>query len=96
MRGLYSWYNSYNLSDYVIKKEEDKLTLELALAGKSKDDVKISIEDNLIYIDTSDDTKRFRASDELDLTDIKADMKHGLLSVKIPYRKSRKQLIKIN
>lgn len=88
-----------------ISKNEDGIELKLTLPGYEKEDLEISIKDNLLTIsnieDLSEDLETFERTFEIDENiDTKsgsANMKAGILTISFDYKKTKKaKKIKIN
>lgn len=100
MSYLYYTYNT-NVT-YTVKETENGLVFEVPLAGKKKEDVKLStakgyltlvVKDKKYYIDIE---KWSNGVDEYDLSEVKASMKDGLLIITAPKTKDFENLIQID
>lgn len=100
MSYLYYTYNT-NVT-YTVKETENGLVFEVPLAGKRKEDVKLStakgyltlaVKDKKYYIDVE---KWSDGVDEYDLSGVKASMKDGLLVVTVPKHKEQENSIQID
>jgi len=87
--------------------EENGTYVELALAGYSKEQLDIKIEDNVLLVSAAkkegDSTTRFasrafsqkfRIGDNLDINKVEAKFENGLLSIFIPRKEEEKPAIK--
>jgi len=91
--------DGYPLTD-IYKDEDDNQVIEMALAGFSRDDLKIDVKDNKITISSESSKPESRGlrriarrsfqktfvdyNNQLDFKDTKASFKNGLLKVVIP------------
>ena len=80
-----------------VREDDDALYLRMDMPGLSKEDVKVSVEQNTLIIkgeaakESEDEADRRRFSSRLDLPDnlyqldsIKAEMKNGVLKLSVP------------
>ena len=90
----------YNKLTYKYQVNEDGLTFNIELAGKSKEDIKIFKEDYSIAINVNDNKYRISYEDYLlkskyDFDNVKAKMKNGLLTITVPQIKKIEKQIEI-
>ena len=90
----------YNKLTYKYQVNEDGLTFNVELAGKSKEDVKIFKEDYSIAINVNDNKYRISYEDYLlkskyDFDNVRAKMKNGLLTITVPQIKKIEKQIEI-
>lgn len=82
----------------MIREFDDKFEISFAAVGLSKDDINIEVVDNTLSIKAENDyygkyNRLVYLSDYLDLDNIKAKVKDGLLTIDIP--KSKENVRKI-
>ena len=90
----------YNKLTYKYQVNEDGLTFNVELAGKSKEDIKIFKEDYSIAINVNDNKYRISYEDYLlkskyDFDNVRAKMKNGLLTITVPQIKKIEKQIEI-
>jgi HSP20 family molecular chaperone IbpA len=90
----------YNKLTYKYQVNEDGLTFNIELAGKSKEDVKIFKEDYSIAINVNDNKYKISYEDYLlkskyDFDNVRAKMKNGLLTITVPQIKKIEKQIEI-
>ena len=90
----------YNKLTYKYQVNEDGLTFNIELAGKSKEDIKIFKEDYSIAINVNDNKYRISYEDYLlkskyDFDNVRAKMKNGLLTITVPQIKKIEKQIEI-
>ena len=90
----------YNKLVYKYQVTEEGLTVNVELAGKSKEDVKIFREDYSIAINVNDNKYRISYEDYLlkskyDFDNVRAKMKNGLLTITVPQIKKIEKQIEI-
>ena len=90
----------YNKLTYKYQVNEDGLTFNVELAGKSKEDIKIFKEDYSIAINVNDNKYRISYEDYLlrskyDFDNPRAKMKNGLLTITVPQIKKIEKQIEI-
>lgn len=87
-----------------VKEDENGLQLKVDMPGLSKEDVKVSVEDNTLIIrgegakESDEETAARRYTSRIDLTpnaykidEIKAEMKNGVLKVTVPKMKEEER-----
>jgi len=91
---------------YKVDFKDDKLEIKVNLAGYGKEDVEVSFVDNYLklkYGEKEDEqylgylmkrVERFSGK-KLDIDKVKAEMRHGLLTLTIPTEEEKKFLIDI-
>lgn len=102
-------FNSTIIKKYydlpIVSKDEDGIEIKLTLAGYEKEDLEISIEDNLLTISTIEDLsetlesfeRSFEIDEKIDPKSGTASMKAGILTISLNYKKPKKaKKIKIN
>jgi len=85
-----------------VKEDENALQLKVDMPGLSREDVKVSVEDNTLIIkgegakESDEETSSRRYTSRIDLTpnaykldEIKAEMKNGVLKVTVPKLKEK-------
>lgn len=102
-------FNSTIIKKYydlpIVSKDEDGIEIKLTLAGYEKEDLEISIEDNLLTISTIENLtetlesfeRSFEIDEKIDSKSGTANMKAGILTISLNYKKPKKaKKIKIN
>lgn len=90
-----------------VSNEEDGWKVRLELPGFNKDEVKLSVDEDILHIvaETSDEARSFlgkverrvRISDDVDVENIVARLENGLLYLEIPHRaKAEPKTIVVN
>ena len=96
--------NAWNLMDEVFKQpqrdtrnmrlEDDVLTMEFDVPGLSKKDIKVKVEDSVLYIEGDNEkrtfNKRYSISEDFDVAKTTAIVKDGVLTVSIPKMEEKK------
>ena len=88
---------------YHAELENENLVLKIQIPGKSKEEVRLSMENDSLKVSISEkenyfiDVSRYYylGGYDYDLESIKASMKHGLLTVTVPKIKTKDKLIQI-
>ncbi len=95
-------FNSTIIKKYydlpIVSKDEDGIEIKLTLAGYEKEDLEISIEDNLLTISTIENLsealesfkRSFEIDENLDPKSGTANMKAGILTILFSYKKPKK------
>jgi HSP20 family molecular chaperone IbpA len=91
------WFYNFFQS---VKEDSSSYVVELTVPGLDKDDLKISVEDNLLKIKSNPDVKYpvdkvFELSNKLNTSDIKATCNKGILEITIPKKKNKVKEIEI-
>lgn len=102
-----NWHDScyklntmYKTLTYKYEVNNDGLTFNIELAGKSKEDIKLFREDGAIVIKVNDNKyvinyENYVYSLKYDFDNLKAKMKNGLLTIKVPTIKKIETQIEI-
>lgn len=90
----------YKTLTYKYQVNNDGLTFNIELAGKSKEDVKLFKEDYSIVIKVNDNKYNISYEDfiynlKYDFDNLKAKMKNGLLTITVPVVKKIEKQIEI-
>lgn len=92
------------ISDYIVpirmKEEEDSYTVQVMVPGFSKDELKVTIQDNILIVsgehskdESYEDNNEFFSekcerkialNDDIDYQNVKVDLKNGILNVHLP------------
>lgn len=95
-------FNSTIIKKYydlpIVSKDENGIEIKLTLAGYEKEDLEISIESNLLTISTIENLSEnlesfercFDVSEKLDPKSCIANMKAGILTISLNYKKPKK------
>ena len=79
------------------KKEDGSYESKINLAGTEKEDIEVSIENNILEVTTDTRTVKNPIPKTADISTASADYKNGILTIKIPPSKeSEKKVLKIN
>ena len=102
-------FNSTIIKKYydlpIVSKDENGIEIKLTLAGYEKENLEISIEDNLLTISTIENLtetlesfeRSFEIDERIDPKSGTANMKAGILTISLNYKKPKKaKKIKIN
>jgi HSP20 family protein len=85
--------SSYTINDYIENSNDYSITINLA--GFSKDDIELLIDDSILTIknknSVNDDfftkydfTKTYKIPEDVDIDNIQANMKNGILKIVLP------------
>lgn len=90
----------YKTLTYRYEVNNDGLTFNIELAGKSKEDVKLFREDSSVVVKVNDNKYIINYEDYIygsryDFDNLKAKMKNGLLTIKVPLFKKTETQIEI-
>lgn len=83
--------------------EENDFIIEFDVPGYSKENIKVLVDDNILKIrgelktnrKTDSFIKEYSLNNKFDKENISAEVKDGILTIKIPYRKNKEKLIEI-
>lgn len=98
-----NYYSTYsNNVTYTVKESKDGLVFEVPLAGKRKEDVKLSTKQGYLSLSVKDksyyiDVERWvYDANDYDLNASKASMRDGLLTITVPKQKVPENSIQID
>jgi len=104
IKNITMWYNNQTIR-YTYKPSDKEIVFNFELPGKSKEDVKVYFNENLLnvkvkekdtfYIDLEQYSSYLKGHQDYDVSSTKAKMEHGMLSVNIPRKKQEQKLIEI-
>jgi HSP20 family protein len=97
------------ISDYIVpirmKEEEDSYTVQVMVPGFNKDELKVTIEDNVLIVsgerskdESYKDNSEFFSEkcerkialyDDIDYQNVKVDLKNGILNIHLPKEESK-------
>lgn len=97
------------ITDYIVpvrmKEEEDSYTVQVMVPGFSKEELKVSIKDNILTVsgergkdESYEDNSEFFSekcerkialNDDIDYQNVKVDLKNGILNVRLPKEESK-------
>ena len=80
---------------YEIKPGEDAVTAEVEVPGCAPADVKVTCEGRAIHVETPRGNAYFTVGARIDMDNIEASIRHGLLSLRVPKREARKVEVKV-
>jgi len=96
-----SWKTTYEryLRLPVVSRDNNGVEIKLTLPGYERDDLEISIEDNILTVETVKDhtddvtpfTKQFELFEDIDVKTCEAKMKAGILTILFKYKKNDKK-----
>lgn len=86
--------NVRNNLNYRIRTEEDAAIAEVEVPGVAPSDVKVRIEGRSLTVDTPRGSAYFTIGQRIDAESTTADLKHGLLTLRIPKRDAK--VVEIN
>jgi len=75
---------------YEIKPGEDAVLAEVEVPGCSPTDVKVTCEGRAIHVETPRGNAYFTVGARIDMDNIEASIRHGLLTLRVPKREARK------
>ena len=79
------------------KKEDGSYESKINLAGTEKEDIEVSIENNILEVTTATKTIKHPIPKTADISTASADYKNGILTIKIsPSKESEKKVLEIN
>lgn len=81
--------NARNNLNYRIRTEDDAAIAEVEVPGVSPSDVKVRIEGRSLSVDTPRGSAYFTIGQRIDAEHTTADLKHGLLTLRIPKRDAK-------
>jgi len=80
---------------YEIKPGEDAVTAEVEVPGCAPEDVKVNCEGRAIHVVTPRGNAYFTVGARIDMDNIEASIRHGLLTLRVPKREARKVEVKV-
>ena len=80
---------------YEIKPGEDAVVAEVEVPGCSPSDVKVTCEGRAIHIVTPRGNAYFTVGARIDMDNIEASIRHGLLTLRVPKREARRVEVKV-
>ena len=69
--------------NYRVEKSKGLVLIIVEVPGCSQDDVKVALADGNVSVTAKAQTKQFRVGTSVKLSDIKASVKHGLLTIRV-------------
>jgi HSP20 family molecular chaperone IbpA len=81
--------NVRNNLNYRITTEDDAAIAEVEVPGVAPSDVKVRIEGRSLTVETPRGSAYFTIGARIDAEHTKADLKHGLLTIRIPKRECK-------
>ena len=81
--------NSRNNLNYRIRTEEDAAIAEVEVPGVAPADLKVRSEGRSLTVETPRGSAYFTIGQRIDADNINADLKHGLLTIRIPKRDAK-------
>ncbi len=90
--------NTITSPSYEVKKEDDYYILDVLIPGYDKSDIDLKTEGDIILISYSGEEiglkkkfeKKFKVKGDVDLDNIEASIKNGVLSIKCPLKEKLK------
>ena len=80
---------------YEIKPGEDAVIAEVEVPGCDPSDVKVSCEGRAIHVTTPRGNAYFTVGARIDMDNIEASIRHGLLTLRVPKREAKRVEIKV-
>ena len=80
---------------YEIKPGEDAVMAEVEVPGVDPQDVKVSCEGRAIHVTTPRGNAYFTVGARIDMDNIEASIRHGLLTLRVPKREAKRVEIKV-
>ena len=80
---------------YEIKPGDDAVVAEVEVPGCAPADVKVTCEGRAIHVVTPRGNAYFTVGARIDMDNIEASIRHGLLSLRVPKREARKVEVKV-
>jgi HSP20 family molecular chaperone IbpA len=88
------WENPRNLLNYQIDSGDEFATVEVEVPGVEPSDIKVRIEGRSLSVNTPRGSAFFTIGQRIDAEGTKADLKNGLLTLKIPKREAK--IVEVN
>ena len=80
---------------YEIKPGDDAVFAEVEVPGVDPQDVKVSCEGRAIHVTTPRGNAYFTVGARIDMDNIEASIRHGLLTLRVPKREAKRVEIKV-
>ena len=80
---------------YEVKPSENAVVAEVEVPGCSPTDVKVTCEGRAIHVVTPRGNAYFTVGARIDMDNIEASIRHGLLTLRVPKREARKVEVKV-
>ena len=80
---------------YEIKPGEDAVFAEVEVPGVDPKDVKVNCEGRAIHVTTPRGNAYFTVGARIDMDNIEASIRHGLLTLRVPKREAKRVEIKV-
>ena len=80
---------------YEIKPGDDAVIAEVEVPGCSPTDVKVRCEGRAIHVETPRGNAYFTVGARIDMDNIEASIRHGLLSLRVPKREAKTVEVKV-
>jgi len=81
--------NTRNNLNYRVRTEDDAAIAEVEVPGVTPADVKVRSEGRSLTVETPRGSAYFTIGQRIDADNITADLKHGLLTIRIPKRDAK-------
>lgn len=75
---------------YEIKPEEDAVLAEVEVPGVDPKDVKVTVEGRALLVETPRGNAYFTIGARIDMDNIEASVRNGLLTLRVPKREAKK------
>jgi HSP20 family molecular chaperone IbpA len=86
--------NNRNNLNYRVRTEDDAAIAEVEVPGVTPADVKVRSEGRSLTVETPRGSAYFTIGQRIDADNITADLKHGLLTIRIPKRDAK--IVEVN
>ena len=90
-----SYANQTRGLSYEIKPGEDAVTAEVEVPGCAPEDVKVTVEGRALHVETPRGNAYFTIGARIDMENIEASIRNGLLTLRVPKREARKVEVKV-
>jgi HSP20 family molecular chaperone IbpA len=87
--------NRISSLNYRVLSEEDSSVVEVEVPGVEPADVKVKLEGRQLSVDTPKGSVFFSLGTRIDASNATANLKHGLLTIKIPKREATTVEVKV-
>lgn len=87
--------NARNNLNYRVRTEDDAAIAEVEVPGVDPSEVKVRIEGRSLTVDTPRGSAYFTIGQRIDAEGTSAELKHGLLSIRIPKRDAKVVEVKV-
>lgn len=89
-KDFFDLYEYHNLNNYTLDDQVDKLVVKFIIAGTEKKDIKLSIKNDILYLDVErgdmniEMKDSFQIPDNVSLDSISSKYKEGILLITMP------------